>query len=494
VVLFAAPGLPQEKPVSFRYEPWRVGRTLRTAHRVRISLTGSDVRQAVISRMREIEVLAATDGAPSAVRVHYPEALVQSGLRMLESGPELVDGKVYTVRATGDSTQVTDGDAKPVKPLEEEFVRLDVGRPDGIQSLSRFLDGKRLVVGRPVVDLEGFASALEPVLRVAGLSGHEKFRARLESLQPGAKGSIASFSVSFSGITRFLPSNTVHVEGSLEIEVPGGSVHSLFLEGPLEIVVRKAGAYGDRYVRRGVLTCSLKVLPALDTAMAGLKRKHGPPAPPGGSEGIRIVVARRPAVLVHIDGEPVWRPIGRLPLEHVTNAPEDVIRDRSTGLVYLRTASGWFAAATLSEGAWDAALTLPKSFARIPEDHPRAAVRTAGVSPEAARAGPLAVYLGSTPTALVVLDGPLALTAIDGTSLFYATNTAEDLFLDLAERRYYVRARGRWYRAERLEGPWRSVGSRLPADFQKIPAGHPRARVRASIPASDKANRGTEKD
>jgi len=494
VVLFAAPVPSQETSVSFRYEPWPVGRTLRTAHRVRISLTGGDVQRAVISRMREIEVIEVTDRAPSVIRVHYPEALVQSALRMLESGPELVDGKVYTVRATGDSTQVTDGDAKPVNAREEEFVRLDVGRPDGIQTLPRFLDGKRFVVGRPVDDLGGFATALEPVLRVAGLTGTEKFKARLNPLQPGARGPVASFSVSFSGLTRLLPANTVNVEGSLEVEVPGGNVRSLFLEGPLEIIVRKAGALGDRYVKRGVLTCSLKVLPPLDTAMAGLKRKHGPPARPGGSEGTRIVVARRPAVLVHIDGEPVWRPIGSLQLEHVTNAREDVIRDRSSGLVYLRTGSGWFAAATLSEGAWDAALTLPKSFARIPEDHPRAAVRTAGVSPAAAESGPLTVFLGSTPTALVVLDGPLALTAIDGTSLFYATNTGADLFLDLADRRYYVLARGRWYRAERVGGPWRSVGSHLPADFRKIPEGHPRAGVRASIPATDKANRGTEKD
>jgi hypothetical protein len=193
-------------------------------------------------------------------------------------------------------------------------------------------------------------------------------------------------------------------------------------------------------------------------------------------------------MLVRIDGEPVWRPIGDLPLEHVTNARDDVIRDRSTGLVYLRTDAGWYAAPTLSEGAWKAALTLPESFARIPEDHARAAVRAARVSTEAVERGPLAVFLGSVPTAMVALDGPLCLTAIDGTSLFYATNTEGDLFLDLGERRYYIQARGQWYRAERLEGPWRVVvGRDLPVDFRKIPEGHPRARVRKTVGATGKA-------
>lgn len=491
VVLFAAPVPSQETSVSFRYEPWPVGRTLRTAHRVRISLTGGDVQRAVISRMREIEVLEAADGVPSVIRVRYPEAVVQSAVRLLESGPEVLDGKGYVVRLAGDRTEVTTADAKPVESREGEAVRLDVGRADGIEALPRFLDGKSLAVGRTLDDLGGLAKALEPVLRMAGLRAHEKFRASLESLGPGSRGAVARFSVSFSGITAFLPANTVNVEGSLEVEVPGGRFRSLFLEGPLEIVVRGADTSGDRQVRRGVLTCSLKVLPPIDTAMAGLKRKPGPAASPGASPGLRVLVARRPAVLVRIDGEPVWRPIGDLGLEHVTNAPDDVLRDRSTGLVYLRTDSGWYAAPALSEGAWDAALTLPASFARIPEDHPRAGVRKAGVSARAAERGPLTVILGSTPTAVVILDGPLSVTAIEGTSLFYATNTDGDLFLDLHERRYYVLARGRWYRSEGLEGPWRAVRRDLPADFRKIPEGHPRARVRSSVPGTGRTDRGT---
>jgi hypothetical protein len=369
-----------------------------------------------------------------------------------------------------------------------------VGRPDRIQALPRFLDGKTLAVGRTPDDLDGLAKALEPQLRMAGLRAHEAFRARLESLRPGSRGAVARFSVSFSGITALLPANTVKVEGSLEVEVPGGNLRSLFLEGPLEIVVRQADATGDRYVRPGVLTCSLKVLPPIDTAMAGLKRKPGPAASPGASPGIRILVARRPAMLVRIDGEPVWRPIGDLGLEHVANARDDVIRDRSTGLVYLRTDWGWYAAPALSEGAWDAALTLPDSFARIPEDHPRAGVRKATVSVRAVERGPLTVVLGSTPTAVVILDGPLRLTAIEGTSLFYATNTDGDLFLDLDERRYYVLARGRWYRSKGLEGPWRAVHRDLPADFRKIPEGHPRARVRSSVPGTGRADRGTGKN
>ena len=47
--------------------------------------------------------------------------------------------------------------------------------------------------------------------------------------------------------------------------------------------------------------------------------------------------------------------------------------------------------------------------------------------------------------------------------------------------------RARWFRANELKGPWNYATPTLPADFMKIPSGHPRAHVLASVPGTREA-------
>ena len=47
LVLFTTPVTPQEKPVSFRYAPTAAGQTMRTAQKVRISLTDGTIRHLI---------------------------------------------------------------------------------------------------------------------------------------------------------------------------------------------------------------------------------------------------------------------------------------------------------------------------------------------------------------------------------------------------------------------------------------------------------------
>ena len=46
---------------------------------------------------------------------------------------------------------------------------------------------------------------------------------------------------------------------------------------------------------------------------------------------------------------------------------------------------------------------------------------------------------------------------------------------------------GRWFRAKSLDGPWTFATADLPADFAKIPASSPAARVLVSVPGTNEA-------
>jgi len=77
---------------------------------------------------------------------------------------------------------------------------------------------------------------------------------------------------------------------------------------------------------------------------------------------------------------------------------------------------------------------------------------------------------------------------LEGTQLHYVENTDGNVFRNPADRQYYVLVTGRWFRASALSGPWTSIpGTRLPADFAKIPVTSAKENVLASIPGTPEA-------
>ena len=50
---------------------------------------------------------------------------------------------------------------------------------------------------------------------------------------------------------------------------------------------------------------------------------------------------------------------------------------------------------------------------------------------------------------------------------------------------YYLVA-GRWFSAPEFTGPWTFATPSLPPDFKKISLEHPRSRVLASVPGTDR--------
>ncbi len=100
-----------------------------------------------------------------------------------------------------------------------------------------------------------------------------------------------------------------------------------------------------------------------------------------------------------------------------------------------------------------------------------------------------AIILRTTPAELLQSDGEPEFAPIEGTSVLYMTNTADDILMNIETQEYYVLVAGRWYASKALEqGPWTFVEpDQVPAVFTEIPAESDMGSVRASVAGTQEA-------
>ena len=81
----------------------------------------------------------------------------------------------------------------------------------------------------------------------------------------------------------------------------------------------------------------------------------------------KIIFSPRTAVLVAIDGEPVWRSVAGTSLERVINARPLILLDDKSGKYYIHLFNGFVVATSLS-GPWTLATQVPKSANRVAQE------------------------------------------------------------------------------------------------------------------------------
>jgi hypothetical protein len=198
----------------------------------------------------------------------------------------------------------------------------------------------------------------------------------------------------------------------------------------------------------------------------------------------RIFVSTERAILLLVDGEPVRAPVPQASLEIIVNANWDLFFDSVGQRFYLWQAPLWLQAPTLN-GSWALATTLPPDMAKLPDEWAEAKKSIPLSVPPDARAS--RVFFSSSAAELIVFDGEPKWATIQGTNLAYATNTESDFFIDNTTSRLYYLTSGRWFTALQRTGPWSFASDRLPADFARIPADSPAARVLSNVPGTDEA-------
>ncbi|HEY7478885.1 MAG TPA: hypothetical protein VH680_00080 [Gemmatimonadales bacterium] len=259
----------------------------------------------------------------------------------------------------------------------------------------------------------------------------------------------------------------------------------------------KAEAYRERLRARLASAPKLIALDLLEADLAILTAGRKADALPVRNDPPRILFSSVPAVLVLVDGPPVYQPIQGTNLQRVVNTRPLLLRDPG-GKHFLHVFDGWLQAPGL-EGPW-----VPEQTASLELEIARRQAVAAGVvdllqgsmpadsqdaKPSLAKGPVPAVYPATTPTELIVTEGEPNWVPIGGqTQLLYVKNTTGHVFKHLGDQQTYLLISGRWFRAPIQNGPWEFVSSdALPADFARIPDNSPKENVKASVAGTPQA-------
>ncbi len=199
-----------------------------------------------------------------------------------------------------------------------------------------------------------------------------------------------------------------------------------------------------------------------------------------------IIYSTMPALLVLVDGLPVFRSVPDLNLERVINTRALILKLGDH--VYLYASSHWYQSDSV-DGIWDVASNPPASLeaARQVETVTQN-VDLMPTGTNSVRITPT-IYVSTIPAELIQTEGDPSLVPIEGTTLMQVQNSDNALFLSESDQHYYVLLSGRWFKSTSTVGPWEFVPYKeLPGDFAKIPPTHPKANVLVSIPGTPQAN------
>jgi hypothetical protein len=227
---------------------------------------------------------------------------------------------------------------------------------------------------------------------------------------------------------------------------------------------------------------------------AGMPLKNDPP---------RIIFSSVPAILIYVDGTPVYKPLSGIPFERIINTRSLVVKDKSPKL-YVHVFDGWLEAAALT-GPWNVAKNPPNDLAKAIEltkgqvdllegksDQPQDPndKEAKPEPPPSLAKGPVPkIFVATTPTELIVTEGEPNYVTIDGTDLLYVKNTTGHIFKLISNQKSYVLISGRWFSAPSLDGPWTYVAAnQLPPDFAKIPDDSAKENVKASVTGTSQAD------
>jgi hypothetical protein len=244
--------------------------------------------------------------------------------------------------------------------------------------------------------------------------------------------------------------------------------------------IREVTATITQGVPQGALTIALdRVLARLDKSLIIPKNVVGVKADPP-----VIFFSTSPAILVNIDGDPIWSPIKENDLRFAVNTNWDLFQNEPTKMFYLRYNQSWLSGADV-KGPWKPEAKLPAGLTKLPADDNWKDVKAA--LPGHTLTTVPKVLVSTTPAELILLRGAPNYLLVNGTGLLWVSNTDSDVFRLGKTGPVYFLISGRWFTAPGFEGPWTFATPNLPEDFKKIPRSHERSRVLASVPGTDEA-------
>lgn len=261
----------------------------------------------------------------------------------------------------------------------------------------------------------------------------------------------------------------------------------------------KQDLLGERFQEQVIDWVRVISLDRLEAGVALLEARETGSEVPVRNDPPRIIFSHEPAVLIYVDGDPVYESIEGSKYERVLNTRILVLKD-SNGMHYVRILEGWMSSASI-EGPWEVAkkkpskikkamkATLEKRPADLLEADEQKDEEGKKTKPPTLKKGPVPTLFSATSsTELIVFEGKPDFVDIAGTQLLYAQNTGGNVFRNLEDQKLYVLISGRWYRSTVEKGPWQHVAQTdLPGEFAEIPDESPKENVKASVAGTAQA-------
>ena len=228
---------------------------------------------------------------------------------------------------------------------------------------------------------------------------------------------------------------------------------------------------------------------ALDRVLANLNTSE---IIPKNIDGVKadpppIFFSKTPAVLVNLDGDPIWSAIEGSDLQFAVNTNWDLFQLGASRTLYLRATDTWLKASSLM-GPWTYAGLLPDAFFKLPNDPNWKAAKDALPGKRIAPGDAPKIFATTTPAELILMRGEPAYVPVSAAStLLWVSNTDSDVFRMGRAGPVYFLIAGRWFSAPGFAGPWTFASLTLPDEFRKIPLSHARSRVLASVPGTPQA-------
>jgi hypothetical protein len=231
---------------------------------------------------------------------------------------------------------------------------------------------------------------------------------------------------------------------------------------------------------------------ALQANLAVAQAQSKQKAVPVKNDPPQILFRTSPSLLLLVDGEPALRDAkDAAGLKRVANTSALMLLEEASATYYLWALERWWQSKTLG-GEWQVASAPPASLeqarAAAGKEFNQLDGKDADGKPVFAPGAAPQILVATRPTELLQSQGEPKLTPIPGTQLLYVANSRNDILMALGGQAYYALISGRWFTAKALSGPWSFASAKsLPADFARIPAGHPMGDVRMSVAGTPEA-------
>jgi len=202
-----------------------------------------------------------------------------------------------------------------------------------------------------------------------------------------------------------------------------------------------------------------------------------------GTVAPKILFSTRPAVLVFIDGDPKFKAADK-DYEIIQNSSAFIAKELSSNKYYLFGGTFWYEANT-ALGPWKNIKNAPSKVRKLankakPESDDDSEEKYNGIAPD--------IVVATVPSELILTDGDPNFSPLQNTNLLYVANSADDLFMNIANQTYYILISGRWFSASKVEGPWNFINAEeLPEDFKKIDKDSEKASVLSSVAGTKEA-------